>query len=53
MKSFNITIGSYEQTLTSDMINELISRLLMQDIHRDGFDEIILSEFHEITGLLD
>ena len=52
MKSFNITIGQYfDQMLAENTINELIGRLLMQDIHQDGFEEIILSQLYEIPVL--
>ena len=53
MKSFNITIGSNVGIIQADMINELIDRLLMQDIHTDGFEEITLRRFQMDMGVLD
>ena len=53
MKSFNLTIGLYSGFVQSDVINGLIGRLLMQDIHLDGFEEITLSQFHYNMGNLD
>ena len=54
MKSFNITLGRFYQISSSDTINELLGRLLMQDIHPDGFEEIILSQFYKnVIGKLD
>ena len=53
MKSFNITIGLYSGIVRSDMINGLVGRLLMQDIHPDGFEEITLSQFHDDVGNFD
>ena len=53
MKSFNITPGSNCGEIQSDVINELLSRLLMQDIHPAGFDEITLSNFSVNVGELD
>ena len=47
MKSFSISPNSKGGRVQSDVINELISRLLMQDIHPDGFDEITLSCFSD------
>ena len=53
MKSFNIKINLYSGIVRSDMINGLIGRLLMQDIHPDGFEEITLSHFNDDVGNLD
>ena len=54
MKSFNITIGkNSDQLLANDTMNELIGRLLMQDIHPNGFEEIFLSQFYEMPGVLN
>ena len=51
MKSFKIALGY--KAKESDVINGLIGRLLMQDIHYDGLDEITLSNFSDIVGELD
>ena len=51
MRSLNIA-PSYGE-IQSDVINGLIGRLLMQDIHPDGLDEITLSNFSKIVGELN
>ena len=38
IESFNITLGL--ESNGYDVINGLIGRILMQDIHRDGFKQI-------------
>ena len=45
IQSFNITIGnSYTHNeVPSDVINGLLERILMQDIHPDGFKSITFS----------
>ena len=52
MKSLSIKIDTYFE-FRSDMINGLIGRLLMQDIHPDGLEEIALSKFDENVGDLN
>ena len=51
MRSFNIA-PSYGK-IQSDVINGLIGRLLMQDIHPEGLEEITLSNFSNIDGELN
>ena len=43
IESFNITLSM--GCLTDYCINELLSRILMQDIHPNGFREITLNQF--------
>ena len=53
MKSFSITTGQNEEkdahgvSILDEnlMINELLERLLMQDIHHNGLEEITFSQF--------
>ena len=46
MKSFSITTGQYKKEVDENlMINELLERLLMQDIHQNGLEEITFSQF--------
>ena len=49
----NIKLIFRETENESDVANGLISRLLMQDIHPEGFDEITLSNFSQIIEDLD
>ena len=51
MRSFNLALGYGKKE--SEVANGLLGRLLMQDIHYDGFDEITLSNFYDIVGELD
>ena len=37
----------------SDVINGLFGRLLMQDIHSEGFEEITLSCFSDYVGVIN
>ena len=61
MDSFNITIGRLTDMrfgdrdfrCSSDVINGLLGRMLMQDIHPDGLNELKLSYFGEEFGDLD
>ena len=45
IESFNINLGVHY--CDYDVINGLIGRILMQDIHPDGFKEIAFSHFFE------
>ena len=53
LKSFKIAPNSKGEEIESDVINGLIGRLLIQDIHPDGFDEITLSCFSDDVGELN
>ena len=44
IESFDISIGIHAAKF---YINELIGRILIQEIHPDGFKEITLSSFSE------
>ena len=52
MKSFNITL-SHDKEVGCGVVNELIGRLLIQDIHPDGLDQIKFSSFTEKVELLN
>ena len=44
IESFNITIGvDHCKGADKEVMNQLLGRILIQDIHRDGFKEITLS----------
>ena len=55
LDSFNITIGRLTSmrfgdrdfNCSSEVINGLLGRILMQDIHPDGLNEVKLSYFGE------
>ena len=49
MRSLNIALNYYAE----DVVNELIGRVLMQDIHLEGFDELTLSNFYDIIEIVD
>ena len=53
MKSFSIALGSNGGEIQSDVINGLIGRLLKQDIHFDGLDEITFGSFKNNVGKLN
>ena len=54
VKAFNITFGRSGRTQGSDIVNELLGRILMQDIHPEGFKQITLKGFeHANDNSLD
>ena len=51
IESFSINMGN--RTVDYDVINGLISRIMMQDIHPDGFKSITFSVFGYIADPID
>ena len=51
IESFSINMGN--RTVDYDVINGLISRIMMQDIHPDGFKSITFSVFGYISDPID